>query len=121
MKIIPLAMLCMITFSIQSCKTTKETNKEMIEENKIEKKVSINFEKDGYSKAKVIFDSEKSAPCNYLIKLEKGELLEPLTYKYDALKTNNEKVWIKFARQRRLGSCNGAQPVEILNIEKRTE
>lgn len=124
MKILSLSVLILLMFvSINSCKSKKVTSKaETKVEEKIEEEIETiksNFIKDGYSKAIVIHDESKSEPCSYLIQLDNGGLLEPLTFTNNDFKSNNELIWIKFVRQRRLGRCDKAQPIELLEIIKR--
>ncbi|MCF6351267.1 MAG: hypothetical protein L3J23_09630 [Flavobacteriaceae bacterium] len=108
-----LSILLLITMGVNSCKSKKVTEEK---ETKISK---INFIEDGYSKATIIYDATKSDVCSYLIKLDKGEILEPLKFTNKVFRKNEQLVWVKFNRQRRLGRCSNAQPIELVEIIKR--
>lgn len=119
MKILFISLLIVISVNINSCKSKKATSEE---ETKVETKVEStksNFIEDGYSKATVIHDVSKNEPCSYLLQLDKGGLLEPQVFANKKFKNNNELVWIKFTRQRRVGRCDNAQPIELTEIIKR--
>ncbi len=111
-----LSLSFFILLSINSCKTNNVSNEETASKKQVQE---VNFIENGFSKATVVYDAEKSAVCQYLIQLDKGILLEPLKFENKDLRKNNKTVWIKYHMQRRMSRCGSAQPVEITEILER--
>jgi thioredoxin-related protein len=120
MRYLKYLLILIITLSINACCSQKNTNTEVKEET-IEvvsqpQKIMI---QQGYHQAIIIYDKEKSTPCNYLIRLGDNLLLEPMrTIKVDFQK-DKQKIWVKYHPQRRMSRCGNAQPVEIIGIDFR--
>ena len=109
-----------LLLSINACCIKKNDKINIKEETtKMEAQVSEKMIQEGYSKAYIVYNKEKSATCKYLIQVEGKTLIEPRL----ALKTDFQveklKIWVKYHPQRRMSRCGKAQPVEIINIEKR--
>lgn len=113
-------LLLMLVLIGNACCTKK---KKVLEENKeIEiNKDSINDKliKEGYKKAYVIYNEQKEAPCNYLIKVDDNLLIEPMHELENSFKIGELPIWVKYHPQRRMSRCINSQPVEIIAIKKR--
>ena len=70
-----------------------------------------------------IVTSEEEGDCAITIKLEDTDyqyLLDPINLE-EGYETNGEKVWVKFAGLRMANRCLKANPVSIIEIQKREE
>ncbi|NOZ48085.1 MAG: hypothetical protein GXO79_15110 [Chlorobi bacterium] len=107
-----LLVLLIIVFA--SCKVKQGVKTQDLQNQNVENE----YLNDGFVKAFIVQTDKTDEPCEFLIKLENGNLLEPLGLSAD-FKKNNENIWLKYIKQRRPGRCNNAQPVEIVEIKKR--
>jgi hypothetical protein len=97
---------------ISSCATKKDSEKSSLEETKMLE--------SGFSKASMV-ESKIEGDCPYTIQLsEGGVFLDPINLD-DAYKKQGEKIWVKYRGLRRMNRCDKANPVEIEEIQKRTE
>lgn len=74
---------------------------------------------EGFSKARILYDEEAEAPCDYLI-FSGDQVMEPLELSKE-FKQADLNVWIKFVPQRRQGNCEGTLPIELTEIKKRAK
>ena len=84
------------------------------------KKSKINYEKEGYVKARVIkYEVEN---CGYLLELDGKEKTKLTPDKLDdAFKKDKQKVWVKysFVKKQPMSTCMGGKLVVISDIRKR--
>jgi hypothetical protein len=97
-----------------SQKNTKSIQKEEVA--KVSNQVQKKMTEQGYHKAVVIYNAQKSAPCNYLLKID-DLIIEPRQELKTDFKKDQQIVWVKYHPQRRMSRCENAQPVEIVDIK----
>ena len=119
MKFINISLLLFSMF-LFSCNSTTPTISESTENtNQMDSKKMI---EDGFTKG-LIVTSIVEGDCPITIQVEGKEgpyFLDPMNLE-DNYKTNGEKVWFKFAGLRRMNRCIKANPISILEIQKRME
>ncbi len=77
---------------------------------------------EGFIKGTII-SSKIEGDCPITIQVEGKEgsyFLDPINLE-DNYKNDGEKVWFKFAGLRRMNRCEKANPISIIEIQKRVE
>jgi hypothetical protein len=85
-----------------------------------EKKQKINYEKEGYIKARVIH--YKVEGCGYLIELtDKAKTKIAPDKLADEFKKDKTKIWIKYtiAKKQPMSTCMAGKLAEMLDVKKR--
>ncbi|MEM7084827.1 MAG: hypothetical protein AAF489_01515 [Bacteroidota bacterium] len=96
----------------------KATNDAMAESKK--KEMHTKMTSNGF-KMGTIVTSDEEGDCAVVIKLEDKDykyFLDPINLE-EGFKTNGEKVWVKFNGLRMANRCLKANPVSIVEIQKR--
>ena len=100
----------MLVFTFGSCsRKTAPDNKPVFEE-----QVKGNV-KEGYQKATVI-DMRELDGCQYMLKLESGDKLNPINLP-DSVKQNNLEILVKFIPSDIPTICMSGKTVKIIAIE----
>jgi len=73
----------------------------------------------GFVAGEIVFQKEEKEPCNFLVKLEDGTLLEP-TGIDKTFMNNGLRVWIQYLPSRRMSLCPGSMTVSVTEIQKRS-
>jgi uncharacterized lipoprotein NlpE involved in copper resistance len=98
-----------IVFSLVTCKVTAQ-----------EKKQKINYEKEGYVKARIIHYNVEN--CGYLIELTDKAKTKIAPDKLAAeFKKDKEKIWVKYtmAKKQPMSTCMAGKLAEIIDVKKR--
>ncbi len=77
---------------------------------------------EGFIKG-IIVTSKVEGDCPITIQVEGKEgsyFLDPINLE-DNYKNDGEKIWFKFAGLRRMNRCEKANPISIIEIQKRVE
>jgi len=114
---ISLLLFSMFLFSCNSTTTSVSTTSENTNQMNTEKMIA-----DGFTKG-LIVTSNVEGDCPFTIKVEGKEgpyFLDPMNLE-DSYKNEGEKVWFKFAGLRRMNRCIKANPISIIEIQKRVE
>jgi|GEM_PF-3188626 len=124
-KSFPLLSIGVLILAIQtSCQAKKvEQTKTVVvtEESKKEEPKDdsmISWAEKGYFKAVVTYDESAKEQCQYTLTTPRGERLESLEFPAE-MKVADLAVWLKYAPQRRMSQCPGAQPIAILDLVER--
>jgi hypothetical protein len=70
----------------------------------------------GFVSGSILHQKDKETPCDYLIKLDEGTLLEP-TGLGEEFKKDGLKIWIKYVPSRRMSLCSGSIPANVDEIK----
>ncbi|MEM7185031.1 MAG: hypothetical protein AAF466_00125 [Bacteroidota bacterium] len=103
-----------------SCCNQKATTDAMAESKKAEMQTKMTT--NGF-KMGTIVTSKEEGDCAVVIKLEDKDyqyFLDPINLD-EGFKTDGEKVWVKFNGLRMANRCVKANPVSIVEIQKREE
>ena len=112
--------LLLFSILLFSCNST---NKSVIDTS--ENEIRIESEKmieDGFIKGTIVA-SEIEGDCPITIKVQGKEapyFLDPINLE-GSFKKEGEKVWFKFEGLRMMNRCNKANPISIIDIQKRVE
>ena len=103
--------IVLVITSIAACQTQENLYTETTGFSKIRKDNIEQFHASGI----IRYFPENEAPCDYLIELSDGRLLEPMKLgKY--FKDGNLRVIINYSPQKRISKCGNTIPVWILDI-----
>jgi len=114
---IPLLLLSFFLFSCNS------TNKSIVDTS--ENEIRIEAEKmieAGFVKGTIVA-SEVEGDCPITIQVKGNEgayFLDPINLE-ENYKKDGENIWFKFEGLRRMNRCNKANPISIIEIQKRVE
>ncbi len=117
------SLILLSIFLISCCSTTKTTGED--QGNTKINDAKMNIEKmitDGFKMGEVVY-SDLEGDCEYTIRI----LLEEEMYLFDPInlseefKKNGEKVWVKYGGLRMKNRCDKANPISIVEIQKRVE
>ncbi|MBL4662789.1 MAG: hypothetical protein JKY22_04370 [Flavobacteriaceae bacterium] len=110
----------LIALMLFSCNSKKTTADAMAESKKVE--MHTKMTSNGY-KMGTIIASKEEGDCPFVIQME-GEdqpyFLDPINLD-ESFKKNGEKIWFTFGPLRMMNRCEKANPVSIIEIEKREE
>ena len=76
----------------------------------------------GFTMSEVV-ESKEEGDCPFTLKMKNKDnvyYLDPINMT-DEFKKHGEKVWVKYSGLRRMNRCIKANPVSIIEIEKRIE
>jgi hypothetical protein len=73
----------------------------------------------GFVSGSILHQKGKETPCDYLIKLDDGSLLEPAGLG-EEFKKGGLKVWVQYAASRRVSLCENSMPITIGEIKKKS-
>ncbi len=73
----------------------------------------------GFVSGSILHQKDKEAPCDYIIKLDDGTLLEPAGLG-EEFKRDGLKVWVQYAASRRVSLCENSMPITISEIKKKS-
>jgi hypothetical protein len=73
----------------------------------------------GFASGSIFFQKDKETPCDYLIKLDDGSLLEPAGLG-EEFKKDGLKIWVQYAASRRVSLCENSMPITISEIKKKS-
>ena len=114
---ITLLLFSMFLFSCNS--TTQSVSNTSENTNQMDAKKMI---ADGFTKG-LIVTSKIEGDCPITIQVEGKEgayFLDPINLE-DSYKNEGEKIWFKFGALRRMNRCVKANPISIIEIQKRVE
>ena len=112
---VSILLLSIFLFSCNSANKSVSDSSE--KETQIETK---NMIEAGFTKG-LIVTSKEEGDCPVTIQVEGKDgsyFLDPINLE-DNFKTNGEKVWFKFAGLRMMNRCEKANPVSLIEIQKR--
>ena len=70
----------------------------------------------GFVSGSILYLKDKETPCDYLIKLDDGTVLEPAGLG-EEFKKDGLKIWIQYVPSRRMSLCDGSVPANINEIK----
>lgn len=113
--------ILLVALTLFSCSSKKTTTDAMPDSKKSE--IAAKMMADGF-KMGTIVASEAEGDCPYTIQME-GEdkqayFLDPINLD-ESFKKNGEKIWFTYAGLRMMNRCIKANPVNIIDIQKREE
>lgn len=113
----------LFTFSIISCCSTTKTVKET-EKDATTNTVSMDTQKMmdlGYKKATTVASS-LTGDCPFTLQIEgdNSYLLDPINLE-EGYKADGIKLWVKYTPLKMMNRCDKANPVNIVEIQKREE
>jgi hypothetical protein len=113
--------ILIVALTIFSCSSKKTTTDAMADTKKSE--MITKMEENGF-KMGTIVASKAKGDCPYVIQME-GEdkqsyFLDPINLD-ESFKINGEKIWFTYAGLRMMNRCEKANPVSIIDMEKREE
>ncbi len=114
---ISILLFSMLLFSCNS--TTTSVSKDSENTNQMDSKKMI---ADGFTKG-LIVTSKVEGDCPITIQIEGEErtyFLDPINIE-DPYKKDGEKIWFKYAGLRMMNRCLKANPISIIEIQKRVE
>jgi len=114
-----LLIMTLILFA-SSCDASKNVSENT--ETNTEEAITIESKKmleAGFIKGEILVQKNE-AGCPFTIKLEDGRMMDPINLE-DNYKITNTKIWLKFAGLRMMNRCDIAQPISIIEIQKRAE
>lgn len=100
-------------FLLMACNGAKETAATQISEKMTQEKEMLAL---GFTKGTIVY-SDKEGDCEYTIKLEDGRFFESMDLKEEYM-VDGMKVWFSYAPQRRMNTCQKANPVGINDMKK---
>ncbi len=111
--------LAIATILVISCNSTSKTTTEDAstdtEASAMEAKKMMEA---GFKKA-VIVSSKAEGDCPYVLKMEENNnMLDPINLE-EGMKKDGLKVWVTYQGLRMMNRCEKANPVSIVEIEKR--
>jgi hypothetical protein len=120
MTLIKSLVLVLTIVIVSSCATKKNTEEATNETSKIENTMeSKKMIEAGFVKGTV--NVSRTESCPYTIKVETLDyLLDPINLE-KAYMNEGEKIWIKFSGLRMKNRCASANPVNVVEIQKRAE
>jgi hypothetical protein len=117
--------IALVSILLISCcsttKTTSNTSEDKLTTTEMDKKINTMIDA-GFSMAEVI-ESKTEGDCPFTLRIidkDAPYLLDPINMT-DQFKKNGKKVWVKYAGLRMMNRCEKANPVNIIEIEKRVE
>lgn len=84
----------------------------------ISKTDDIAMNQAGFVSGSILHQKDKESPCDYLIKLDDGTILEPAGLA-DEFKKDGLKIWVQYVPSRRVSLCEGSMPANITEIKKK--
>ncbi len=119
MKFINISLL-LFSIVLLSCNSTSQSVSKISENtNQMDAKKMI---ADGFTKG-LIVTSKEEGDCPVTIQVEGKDgpyYLDPINLE-DTYKKKGEKIWFKFAGLRMMNRCVKANPISIIEIQKRME
>ena len=117
------SLVFLFAFSIMSCCSTNKTVTEN-DNDSTTNTVSMDTQKMmdlGYQKATTVASS-LAGDCPFTLQIEgdNSYLLDPVNLE-EGYKVNGIKVWVKYTPLKMMNRCDKANPVNIVEIQKREE
>jgi hypothetical protein len=123
MKILKLLVLMLSIGILTSCSTNKKINKETMEDKATESiKMEMNkMVEAGFTEGTIVA-SRAEGDCPFTIEVpgESAYFLDPINLG-EEFKVNGQKIWFKYAGLRMMNRCEKANPVNLIEIQKREE
>jgi len=118
---IVITVLSMIVMACSSANKTAEANSNTDTTSTKEIMKEASMKEAGFVMAEVV-ESKVEGDCPFTLKInaENPYYLDPIDMT-DDFKKHGEKVWVKYAGLRRMNRCEKANPVSIVEIERRTK
>ena len=117
------SLVFIFTLSIVSCCSTTKTVNET-EKGSTTNIVSMDTQKmmdEGYQKATTVASSlTGDCPITLQIEGDNSYLLDPINLE-EGYKANGIKLWVKYTPLKMMNRCDKANPVNIVEIQKREE
>ena len=113
--------LVLVAFVLISCCTSKKTTADAMADTE---KTSLNTKmmENGFKMGTIVV-STAEGDCPYTIQLDDDNYsyyLDPINLD-EGFKKHGEKIWVKFAGLKMMNRCEKANPISIIEIQKREE
>ena len=123
MKILKPLVLMLSIGILSSCSANKKMNKETMEDKATESvKMEMNkMIEAGFTEGTIVASlAEGDCPFTIEVPGENAYFLDPINLE-EEFKVNGQKIWFKYAGLRMMNRCEKANPVNLIEIQKREE